>query len=703
VSESKKIRVQSHILKLLGDQLIGHDRLAVFELVKNSYDADSSEVEVELNLDSEAPYISVKDNGTGMGINEIDNGWLEIGTDSKRSAANRRRSSKFKRLPLGEKGVGRLAVQKLGDYVEIITKKQGEPEYSFSVNWESLVKSSKYLGDGLEVAIKKSTYGVFSDGETGTLVKITELARSDWSKRDVRDLYRLLTSLSSPVKKVDSFSVNLTVPGRETYIEDLPSVNDLLASSVWKFKFSLNILGVLTWEYSFTPPKFKGLKGREQSGNELLSLVKDFDEEQKKLTSDIFVDPAMLIGIGPISGEIYAFHRRPEVLRELGAVRQFKEWMRSQSGVRIYRDGVRIFNYGEVGDDWLRLNARRISRPTGKLGTDSLIAHVDLDMELSQGLEEKTNREGFDENEVFTNFHRLTLSIFDKFERLHAADRRDIDVALKGESTLLPIDDAINKLVELAKTAKIEKEIKPIVSSIQDHIDGFKNVMLNAGMAGLNLSLAFHEMVHGVDSVAKQLEQNSSREAIQTTVTHLRKLLDTFRPLLSRERQRKISSKNLVERVLNMNDGRFDRHKVVLSNRIAGDDATPSFEIDGPLNVLIGAINNVLDNAIYWSRYGAELNKKTAAVMLMSDWQKSDGGMIAIVDNGPGFELPVDQLGTPFISNRPDGMGLGLYYSKLVMESMGGSLILSSARELREEYGFSPAYDGAAVIFKFKE
>lgn len=39
-TESVPIRVRSHILRLLGDQLVGHDRLAIFELVKNAYDAD---------------------------------------------------------------------------------------------------------------------------------------------------------------------------------------------------------------------------------------------------------------------------------------------------------------------------------------------------------------------------------------------------------------------------------------------------------------------------------------------------------------------------------------------------------------------------------------------------------------------------------------------------------------------------------------
>ncbi|HFF6189046.1 TPA: ATP-binding protein [Stenotrophomonas maltophilia] len=702
VSDQKKLKVQSHILKLLGDQLIGHDRLAVFELVKNSYDADASKVEVELNLLDDQPYIQVKDNGCGMSEQDIERGWLEIGTDYKRNEANLRRSLKYGRLPLGEKGVGRLAVQKLGGTVEVVTRREGEKEFSFTVNWDDLVGSSKYLGDGLSVNVIASTAPeIFRGDATGTLVKIKNLSRPEWSRRDIRELYRLVTSLSSPVRRLDHFDVRLNVPGNEEFLEGLPSVQELLSSAVWMFKFNLDSRGFLSWKYEFTPPKFKALEAREDSSEERLSLVRDGDEFSSGSGSEITIDPEMLAGIGPISGEIYAFHKRPEVLRELGAIKQFKEWMRSQAGVRVYRDGVRVFNYGESGDDWLGLNARRIARPTGKLGADSLIAHVDLDKGLSTGLIEKTNREGFDENAVFAAFHRIVLSIFDKFERIHGPDRRKVDAALKGDAESLPINDALSRLSEIAKSANIEKEVRPIVASIQQQLDGFRDVMVTSGMAGLNLSLAFHEMVHGVDSVARQLEGNVSREDIHKTVTHLRKLLDTFKPLLAREKQRKIGVKNVISRVLGMSSGRFDRHNIVLSDRVSVSDGTPSFDVEGPINVIIGALNNVLDNAIYWSRYQSEITGRRAAIAFVSSWDDSSGGVLGVVDNGPGFELPVDQLGVPFVTNRPDGMGLGLYYAKLVMESIGGGLELTTAEAIRDEYGLSEAYDGAAVMLKF--
>ena len=135
------LRVQSHILRLLGDQLIGHDRLAVFELVKNSYDADASSVAITIDLNAVDPCVKVEDNGCGMSLSVITGAWLEVGTDSKRATQNRKRSELFNRLPLGEKGVGRLAVQKIGKKLQVITKEKNSAEYEFNIDWDALIGS----------------------------------------------------------------------------------------------------------------------------------------------------------------------------------------------------------------------------------------------------------------------------------------------------------------------------------------------------------------------------------------------------------------------------------------------------------------------------------------------------------------------------------------------------------------------------------
>ncbi len=701
-------RVQSHVLALLGDQLIGHDRLAIFELVKNAYDADAQQVDITLNLNSASPSISIKDDGCGMSLFEIENYWLEVGTDSKRGKERKRSDSIFDRLPLGEKGVGRLAVQKLGSKIRMVTRKTGHPEYEITIDWHQLISSSKYLDGGLEVDITtKPAPTIFKDS-TGTLLEITNLNRADWKRAELRDLYRLVISLSNPFDEVRSFKVSLEVPGRESDFADLPKVKDMLDSATWVFEFALNENAILDWKYKFRPPRFKDLKPSEAQGNGKLELVSLRTEKKKSDDSDIFLPAERLVGIGPIKGQIYAFHRRPEILREAGSIKQIKDWLKAQTGVRVYRDKVRVFNYGEPGNDWLGLNAIRINRPSGRLGTDGVIAHVDLELDKSYGLKEKTNREGFDENKNYEDFSDIVLSIFDKFQRIHWEDRQAVDAALKGSETPTGLGEAINSIERIAKKHKIESELKPAIKSIKNEMENFQNMMVNAGMAGINLSLAFHEMVHGVDALSRQLEANVDSSTLRKTIDHLRKLLDTFKPLLERERARKVHIKDLLSRALGMHESRFPRHNLVLSNRAIGADGTESFYVTGPLNLLVGAISNVIDNAIYWARYKRERDNldTPGAVLVFTSWgtyADNKEGIIAIVDNGPGFQLPLQKAATPFLTTRAGGMGLGLYFAKLVMDSMEAKLEVVHAQNLRDEFEIPEAYDGTAVVFRFKD
>src|SRR5262245_45147769 len=129
-------RPRARLMLLLGDQLIRDAGIAVFELVKNAYDADASHCAVTLHdvhLENDGAQIIVEDDGDGMDAKTIRDVWLSPGTRfrlAQRESADPKvaRTKKFHRLPLGEKGLGRFAVHKLGNGVEVVTRAKDSDE-----------------------------------------------------------------------------------------------------------------------------------------------------------------------------------------------------------------------------------------------------------------------------------------------------------------------------------------------------------------------------------------------------------------------------------------------------------------------------------------------------------------------------------------------------------------------------------------------
>ena len=233
-SESRAFKPRARLLRLLGDELIRDPNIAIFELVKNAYDADASYARVEMKNvhDRHLGYIVVSDDGTGMDWDTLTGVWLEPGTDfRKRQRSDEMgRSAKFGRLPLGEKGVGRFAAGKLGDHVTLITRAKDQPEIVVEIDWEELI-AHEYLSEAL-IPLRTREPRIFTGGGTGTMLEISSL-RDDWSRRMVRNAHRAITSMCSPFGGSGDFETELRVLPERGWLSDLPDPKAVIEQALF--------------------------------------------------------------------------------------------------------------------------------------------------------------------------------------------------------------------------------------------------------------------------------------------------------------------------------------------------------------------------------------------------------------------------------------------------------------------------------------
>ncbi len=517
---------------------------------------------------------------------------------------------------------------------------------------------------------------------------------------------------------VSDFDVELKVPGREEDIEDLLKPTDVLDRAVWIYEFSINKEGTFDWNYEFHPPaafanRLRGnTKVPEKPEDKRLLGIKlpavDQIIRKPEDRESLHIVERDLQGIGPISGKLYVYDRRRESF-ESGRFQEIRKYLDEQTGVRVYRDGIRVFNYGEQDDDWLLLNAKRINRPAERMGTNSVICAVHLSLSDSSELKEKTNREGFDENSTFLRFRWIVQSIVSHLDKTRRTDREHLDAVIDGVSLekqvekKKPFEEVIGEVREGLKKRHLEKELGKQVDYIEHEYKQMRDVLSGSGLAGLNLALVFHEIEREVIALRKAIEEAEGYDRLRTRAGHVVGLLDAVSGLLRQSQRRSGSIKQLLQRIQVLNKSRFEHHHITFSCPVlTGEDK--DFEIHGPLNLFLAAINNLVDNAIYWSRVRAELEPegkvKTAAVAVRTfpNWYK-DGHALVVADNGPGFRITVEDAVRPFITTKPGGMGLGLYYANLVMDSTGGELIFADS----EDFELPRSYKGAVVALKFKK
>lgn len=191
-TETVNFTVDAALLRELGERLVGRPAIALAELIKNSYDADATEVAIEFTKDS----IVVSDNGHGMSRDEFEHRWMRVGSPQK---ASERVSRRLKRTLTGSKGIGRLAAQFLGRTLVLTTAAEDAgPELHATIDWQAAFTAGDLTtAQAFLTTRAHTTSGFPSNSPHGTTIRIGRLTRA-WTTDDVTDLARQIWWLQPP-------------------------------------------------------------------------------------------------------------------------------------------------------------------------------------------------------------------------------------------------------------------------------------------------------------------------------------------------------------------------------------------------------------------------------------------------------------------------------------------------------------------------
>lgn len=672
--------ITPRVIAHLGEDLIKNENIALVELVKNSYDAQATFCEVEFFfIGDELSKITITDDGVGMDLDTIENAWLVIGTDNKKKQLEHPSSG---RLPLGEKGIGRLGVHKLGRKIQIQTHKFGYNEVVIDIDWTKLEKANSI--DDFPIQVTEQIPSSLPIPH-GTKITISDL-KGDWNRRKLRNVYRDLASLNSPFnERTDSFVVE--VKSNTNVFEGLPPIADILKVAMYRGHCVIDGDEIKDFYYKFTPwESLSNIQGREvrvlSEEDKYLKRRKDIATSRNR--NKIVLEDFNLSDykIGKIILDFFIFEKDTAVFSFMNMERTIlNSYLRENSGVRVYRDGVRIYNYGEKDSDWLSLDLNRLKRAGDNISNNIIIGSVGISRRESTDLKEKTNREGFIENEAYFAFVDAVTYALDLITRYRNTDkRRLINVYKKDKRVIEPVLSDLNSAVEIIKDKvsdeKAREDILHYLNRVNDQYIEVRDILIRSANAGLNLGGVIHDMEKQVDALISCIENNNF-ESVKNIALNLEHIISGYTVFLKKTSIKTTNVSTIVSAVIDNNKFRFADHRIkIYSNRKNVD-----FEAKLSQTESIGALTNLIDNSIYWVSQSRQDDRKI--YVYITD-EIDNYISIVVCDNGCGFKMPPEQALRPFITGKPlnTGMGLGLHIAHEVMQAMKGKLLILDANEI---------------------
>lgn len=387
-------RISSGLKNLIGNELITDNFVAVFELVKNSFDANASEVKIKIeNINSDKAKIIIQDNGKGMDYHDIFDKWLFVAFSAKKDGTedldDYRKKIGQERYYAGAKGVGRFSCDRLGRYLNLISVKDA-PNASIEnlfVDWKKfeLNQSDEFVEIPVEhTVLEDSNYNL----NHGTVLEISGIHQEDWNRENLKKLKDKLSKLVRPdlnnSTKDKTFKIILEVP------EQLENDREEAAKRRSKGESEGSIY-------------YNTINGEIEN-----FIFEALNIRTTKIISTVSIDGRSVV-TKLIDRETFIYeiteNNRFDELKNTTITLYFlnkssKDIFKRKMGIRavdygsvfVYKNGFRIYPYGERGDDSLGIDNRAVQGYNRYIGLRNLIGQIDIQGE-NPNLQEATSRD----------------------------------------------------------------------------------------------------------------------------------------------------------------------------------------------------------------------------------------------------------------------------------------------------------------------